>query len=143
MLIRRGIAAVFCLSIAWAALHAEEQGPGKGKNSIEIDLNKLPPDVVKQLLKLAGEQAPKPAAKSAEKKGDDEGKGKGPPAEAKGLKLAEFIKGQLGKGRTGDKLAEAINKERAKLGLTDDDKDDEPPSAKPTTPGKGKGKGKD
>lgn len=119
-LIRRGIAAVFCVSIAWAALHAEEQGPpAKGKNA---------------------EKAPAPA-KPASKEADDDG-GKGPPPDAKGFKLAQFIKGQLGKGLTGDKLAEAINKERAKLGLKDDDKDDAP-SAKPAAPGKDKGKGKD
>jgi hypothetical protein len=68
----------------------------------------------------------------------DEEKDAGPPAsipppEAKGYKLAQFIKAQLAKGATGESLAAAINKERGKLGLTDDDKDDDPPS-----PGKGK-----
>jgi hypothetical protein len=85
---------------------------------------------------FAEAQAPvgkgKAPAKSAGKQADDD-KDTGPPAsipppEAKGFRLAQFIKGQIAKGVTGDKLGEAINKERAKLGLTDDDKDDDSPA---------------
>ncbi|MBL8793471.1 MAG: hypothetical protein JNM56_06185 [Planctomycetia bacterium] len=85
----------------------------------------------------AGKKGPAKASPGAGKEKEDD-KDSGPPsqippASAKGKKLADFIKGQLSKGADGESLSKAINKERAKLGLTDDDKDDEK-----SAPSKGK-----
>ncbi|MBW1707360.1 MAG: hypothetical protein JRJ86_19735 [Deltaproteobacteria bacterium] len=45
--------------------------------------------------------------------------GETPHGEAKGRKLAEFIRTQQAAGHKGEALAEAINRERARLGMTD------------------------
>jgi len=70
-------AVVLSLCFGGAARADEEQKKGKGKakdekpNAVQIDLSKLPPDLVKQLLKYAGEDK-KPGK---EAKGPPTGKG--------------------------------------------------------------------
>lgn len=133
-----------CLAAA-ASAEAEQGPPGKSK-IVEIDLSKLPADLAKQLQQLSSQSKesekkgpPKGTPGAGKKEKEDDDKDTGPPSQipppsAKGKKLADFIKGQLSKGVSGEGLGKAINRERGKLGLTDDDKDDDSSSS----PSKGK-----
>jgi len=128
---------VLCLAMA-ASVEAEQGPPGK---IVEIDVSKLPPDLARQLQQLTAQAKesekkgpPKGTPSAGKKEKEDDDKDSGPPSQipppsAKGKKLADFIKSQLSKGADGEALSKAINKERAKLGLTDDDKDDDSSSS--------------
>jgi hypothetical protein len=93
-----------------SAVRAEEDGPGKGKgkgksdnkgNVIQIDLDKLPPGLAKQVMKYAQAQ-----------------KFKGPAAPRKTQEgLGAFVKAQLAKGKRGRALAAAIHKEQERRGM--------------------------
>jgi hypothetical protein len=102
----------------------EDKGKGKGKpkeepkkTTIEVDLSKLPPDLVKQLLKYAD----KKGSKTEEKKGPKDDKKEGFGAVVQKLKA---------KGLRGRELAAAIHKEQAKRGMKGKDKKEEPKGKK-------------
>jgi len=128
-----GILGILC----WAGTGWGDEGKGKGKGKpkdepkktiIEIDLSKLPPDLVKQLLKYADD---KKSSKTEEKKGP-----KGEKKEAFGAVVQKL----KAKGLRGRDLAKAIHKEQAKRGMKGKEKKDE---SKKGPPGKKKKKDKD
>lgn len=74
---------------------------------IQIDLNKLPPTLAKQLLKYVQDE---------EKKGPAKGK---PTTEPKKGDFGKFVQSQLAKGLRGTELAAAIHKEQTRRGMKD------------------------
>src|SRR5262245_34958289 len=118
-----------------------DDGKGKGQpagsNIIQIDLNKLPPDVAKRLLELSRGDAKKaPAATPAKgKAAEAPTKGKAPaaPAKGKGKAPAAPAKGKAGEAPTKGK-APAAAPAKGKAG--------EAPTKGKAAPAKGK-KGKD
>ena len=145
-----------CLGLAETGLADKDDPKGKGKGKdgksqlVTVDLNKLPPDVAKQVLK-----ALEPDKKEADK-GKGKGKGKGG---AKSISLVEAItiaekitKAQATKADRKDKdgviefKIDLLTKDGAKTKVTldakgqslKDPKDD--PKGKPDPKGKGKAK---
>jgi hypothetical protein len=122
-----GILGVLC----WVATAAAEDDKGKGKSKakdepkksiVEIDLSKLPPDLVKQLLKYADTRK---TPKTEEKKGP------------KSDDFGAVVQKLKAKGLRGRDLAEAIHKAK---GMKGKGKKDEP---KKGAPGKKKKKGEE
>jgi hypothetical protein len=128
----------------------EDDSPGKGKGKgaapagkvIQIDLDKLPPDLAKALKKYAGgdkgKAAPAPAAKGKP----------APAAQAPRMEgFGKFVEAQVARGLRGTALAAAIHKEQARRGVPGQlgAKAAAPPargkSQPAAKPGKGKGKG--
>jgi hypothetical protein len=114
-----GLTVTFSLALAVVAVdHVYANEVKNDRKVIETASSKLPSDAPAKDMRMAA---------AAPKKSEVNGAGppaKVPPATALGRKLADFIKIQQANGLRGEGLADAINKERARLGLVDDD--DEP-----------------